>query len=1039
MKLRSFYRFATTVNALCLASGFLAHSHPLRPLPSSSFHPALSSAASTSPGQMAVIPGPLRSFLRMAGISQKVPLDQVLPALSHNVELWGRQSGKETEYLVLLTRYVELAREIESFAGPDGSIRIADCDQASRLLPAIGYRFKGVCGQKNASLITANSERAFLTLDSGFPLTELEQALDRHTPFSTNFPSTQVPIVLTQAEWLAIEPGNKKGRGDIVDLLLQEPDVDRLYEAMARSDDETRKALAHSPGLKTLLANAALFNFYGNWIVIRSGRVAVPGGDNTERSWQELVGASPSSPGEFVNHLLSRDHGWIAAYYDALSRLSQEQSSHLMEGSRLKNLYDAYRQPVNKSSAAASVFPKNAQLLQLFTRLQWDGNGKPEVPGNEDLWKDVFIRAGKSSGFRDVAMRARSLDSPDQLLAELVESSNLEAEGGPLELYLTLSAIDSGRGPQKHLSNETARLLADRFAEFEEWYPVFVEFPSLDDKSVKSFLDVADRIDKTSNLSLRTNALGAFQADIGLWQILARQGQIPDDSLSSSWQNAIHPFTEIGSNNQLFEAARSSLQAILVSAGADKDLSQDQLVELLAGPDQQTPDGRRVRQELARRIRAVMDDQHLVSLDTLFGLYDGLNDMAHGASIGDRMLLLAADLREFELPRPIFTAGEKTSWSPVIYTSRHAELQVRTDLSSVIKTPGTPAQLQAARSRLTPFLRDTLVGLNYAYYEPPSAQVLHNNPLFVRAHDFSTVSVQGVKRTWGEPQLIGVGVTAGGGAFLMGSLADLPYALASVEQDFIAPENVQALVWKETVPQLIVDAVLPRWWNVSAREMHAAALYQRAGEELVASSASNPELRRKVMNILSGSVAPGHLDQIESALNGASSPTELASQLLPVNHFYLAAEFRRLYPGQAAGLGPANRELEDLAHESQIEFDPDRLSRDFGVPHPVMERSDARTLANSGVFPASGGYTSRLFSESWDSSNLYWARLADEKGYSPVMLNVLVPMLTRHMIVKIFASNNDDWPALLRAMQETGEDFRQGKISVKAEGVVPGQ
>jgi len=193
------------------------------------------------------------------------------------------------------------------------------------------------------------------------------------------------------------------------------------------------------------------------------------------------------------------------------------------------------------------------------------------------------------------------------------------------------------------------------------------------------------------------------------------------------------------------------------------------------------------------------------------------------------------------------------------------------------------------------------------------------------------------------------------------------------------------------------------------------------------------------MNILSGSVAPGHLDQIESALNGASSPTELASQLLPVNHFYLAAEFRRLYPGQAAGLGPANRELEDLAHESQIEFDPDRLSRDFGVPHPVMERSDARTLANSGVFPASGGYTSRLFSESWDSSNLYWARLADEKGYSPVMLNVLVPMLTRHMIVKIFASNNDDWPALLRAMQETGEDFRQGKISVKAEGVVPGQ
>jgi hypothetical protein len=33
------------------------------------------------------------------------------------------------------------------------------------------------------------------------------------------------------------------------------------------------------------------------------------------------------------------------------------------------------------------------------------------------------------------------------------------------------------------------------------------------------------------------------------------------------------------------------------------------------------------------------------------------------------------------------------------------------------------------------------------------------------------------------------------------------------------------------------------------------------------------------------------------------------------------------------------------------------------------------------------------------------------------------------MVANIFASNIDDWPALLRAMQETGEEFRQGKIT----------
>jgi len=69
-----------------------------------------------------------------------------------------------------------------------------------------------------------------------------------------------------------------------------------------------------------------------------------------------------------------------------------------------------------------------------------------------------------------------------------------------------------------------------------------------------------------------------------------------------------------------------------------------------------------------------------------------------------------------------------------------------------------------------------------------------------------------------------------------------------------------------------------------------------------------------------------------------------------------------------------------------------------------------------------------IFAESWESNNLYWARLANEMGYSPAELNLLVPGLTRNMVANIFASNIDDWPALLRAMQETGNEFRQGKI-----------
>jgi hypothetical protein len=44
------------------------------------------------------------------------------------------------------------------------------------------------------------------------------------------------------------------------------------------------------------------------------------------------------------------------------------------------------------------------------------------------------------------------------------------------------------------------------------------------------------------------------------------------------------------------------------------------------------------------------------------------------------------------------------------------------------------------------------------------------------------------------------------------------------------------------------------------------------------------------------------------------------------------------------------------------------------------------------------------------------------------MLNRFVPELTRRMVEKIFATDLEDWPALLRAMREAGEEFKQGKI-----------
>jgi hypothetical protein len=436
-----------------------------------------------------------------------------------------------------------------------------------------------------------------------------------------------------------------------------------------------------------------------------------------------------------------------------------------------------------------------------------------------------------------------------------------------------------------------------------------------------------------------------------------------------------------------------------------------------------------MRQEMAAKMRSVLEDQRLVSLDTLFALGDGLTKMAGGAPASGNMLPLAGELREFELPRPIFTESEKTEWAPGVYANRHAELQVHVDITKVIKTPGSKSQLESARGQLTPFLRDALVGLNYAYYEPPGAQLLHNNPLFVRSHDFSGETIMGVTQLWQAPELFNQGSPAGGGAYLVGSLAELPYVLASTEEDFIAPKNVQALIWKEVTADLLVSATLPRWWNVTKTELHAAALYQRTGEDLVTAAATNQEVRDKVMDILAGRLPPQRLGEVEQALHAGDSAAGL-HPLTPADTFYLAAEFRHKFPQETASHGAAGGELDTLIQQNAAEVNLQRLSRDFGTPHPVLAQNYRCELLNVQPFPAFGGNSSRLLGESWDSTNLYWARLADEKGYSPVMLNRLVPELTRHMVANIFATDIEDWPALTRAMRETGEEFRQGKIAV---------
>jgi hypothetical protein len=966
----------------------------------------------------------------MAGISQKIGPEQVLPLLSRNVFIEGYEgSSHPTEFLVLLRRYVVQARELTELAANNGMvIRVSGCDDAQPLLHILGYRTRPDCGKPDTTLLTDDPERAFLTIDSGFPLPDLERTLQGGKPFEYPFSSSVVPVLFAGSDWtMASKKNHTENSKDLLDTILTDPAVARLYWAFSRIEPETAAFLRRSLGVRKLLPYDAVLDFYGRALCVSGDRINVPGGAAAESAWDDLVGVSPRDPSAFVWKLLARDKGWLAAYFDTLSRANREQQAYFTDPRRLRLFYTALRSSDSSTSATRGTYRPAPEVLLLITRLPLDSSGEPLVPGGIETWRQILFDGHSRSSLRTWAKQPGKLARPDDLV-QIMFALSRSHQSGPLEVYTTLSQLDSRRPPEHRLAPATVQLLAHKFEDYSDQYRIFSEFPDLSDDSITLFLDVAQSLNHVP-MAFRANAFGTFQASVGIWQILARQGQISPSHLDDSWQRVIRPFAGVRSASQLYDAGQTSLGEIFRFSLGKPRGSQDDIIELLAGPPQSTPEGKQMHNEVANRIRSVLDDQRLVSLDTLHSVGDGLAEKERGKHPEEYVVLLAGQTREFEMPRPIFSNGERTEWAAGIYNNHHTDVEMRTDLPKLLKSPtASRAQIEDARGQLASFLRDTLVGLNYAYYEPPGAQALHNNPLFVRSHDFAGESVTGISSLWQAPALIGRGSPAGGGAHFVGSLADLPYSLAALEQDFISPHSVQALVWEEMTPGMLTSAILPRWWNVTPLELHAIALYQKSGEELLIASEKDEALRAKLLAILSDRLLPQRARYLEEAIH-AGRVSEVIPELMPADTFYLAAEFQRKFPEQPHALGTSTQELQELLRQHPEQVNWNRLSHDFGTPHPVMANNYGPELLNVAPVPPFAGSSSRFLPESWDSPNLYWARLADEAGYAPVLLNRLVPELTQNMIEKIFATDFEDWPALLRALHETGTEFRQGKLA----------
>jgi hypothetical protein len=426
----------------------------------------------------------------------------------------------------------------------------------------------------------------------------------------------------------------------------------------------------------------------------------------------------------------------------------------------------------------------------------------------------------------------------------------------------------------------------------------------------------------------------------------------------------------------------------------------------------------------------IFEAQRLLSLNLLFELADHLESLTRGERLNTALVnRLAARMSEIQLPRTSLTGPEKNAFAFGYWTERHLEAQRKLNLRAFIDRAASDAErMRDVRGELAPFLRDTLVGLNYVHYAPPGAQLLLTNPLFVRSHDF--LGMQGNTQTWRMTEVLGTGWPSSGGGRLMGSLAGLPYALAEAEQNFMVPTREQALIWGDLVPQMILSAKIPRWWSVTPAQLHWVGLHMRYAETLLAQGALEPRRRQEVTEILERQSAPARAWQVARLLEHGEVHTAL-ERITPAEMFVLAVEALRR---DKTASGPLAAEIRSLEQQFSEQVSYAAISRAFGTPKPTLTNSYRPELLLLRTFPTLMGYSSRIMAESWESPLLYWAALADAVHVPPAQLNVLIPELTQKTMERIFATHLEDWPALLRSLRLVGEDFRlKQRVQMEAE------
>ena len=283
---------------------------------------------------------------------------------------------------------------------------------------------RGGCGSE-VVLETVNATRAFLTIDSGFPLAELEQDLRTNRPFTYDYKPTASSGALRHGLLAERERKAKAANSSTHSWAILRCAVCtwRFPSWIRRRRKSLRKRHQRSKDPR-LCARAGFLRRH----VPDSRRQSalVPGGARSEKAWAESGGrvARQGRPCSSNAWWPRTTAGWPAISTRSRASITPASAAvqnYLTEPERLKRFYAAIRGKVTSPGPARPVFRSNTDMMLLTARLRLDPDGKPHIPGSLEVWRTLFIEhpPARASTTPSSARRRRSWKDPDDVLEAL--------------------------------------------------------------------------------------------------------------------------------------------------------------------------------------------------------------------------------------------------------------------------------------------------------------------------------------------------------------------------------------------------------------------------------------------------------------------------------------------------------------------------------------------------------------------------------------------------------------------------------------------